>query len=117
MKLITKAQWQKLRANDKKLKENEMISIRDEKVVVKLFNPYGIGTWHIYSVDENDVCFGIATLHYTEYGDFSLQELIDLRVPPFNLPIERDRHYSPQTFREVEEQAKLVVYNPDHGIK
>ena len=106
MKLITKAQWQKLRANDKRLKENKMLSIRDEKVVVKLFNPYGIGKWYIFSVDENDVCFGIAELHHREYGDFSLQELVDLKVPPFNMPIERDRYYETQTFREVEQQAR-----------
>ena len=97
MKLLTKAIERKLLKNG----ENPKYDITKEKVVVKLFAPSGSATWWIYSMNENGDCFGIAKIFETEYGYFNINEISELRVKPFGLPVERDMYYKPQTFGEL----------------
>jgi hypothetical protein len=96
MKLLTKAQYDKLLENGRRqapLKGTE--SEIDFAPVVKLFNAYGAGTWLLTELDpdEPDIAWALADLGMgcAEFGTISLSELTSLRHPlGFNL-IERDR--------------------------
>jgi hypothetical protein len=62
---------------------------------LKIFNPMGLGTWYIWEYEpETGLCFGLCCLHEAELGYVSLEELAGVTVAPFNLPLERDRHWS-----------------------
>lgn len=91
MKLITKEIQRKLPP----LYANESKQPQDVPVVLKLFNPYGSGTWYITeaSVEGDDVVmFGLCSIQEAELGYVSLNELQSLRK--FGRPqIERDRHW------------------------
>lgn len=68
--------------------------VKDPIVIAKFFNPYGAGVWYATEYDpERRVFYGYVSIfgdHRDEWGDFPLDELEELRVPPFGLPIERD---------------------------
>lgn len=68
---------------------------------VKLFNPTGAGTWYLSEYDpETRTAFGITNLGYgPELGYVSMEELCALRGM-FNLPIERDIHWTPRPLSE-----------------
>ena len=85
MKLLTKELENKLAKNYEKF--DSMDSIRDEKIVVHYFNPYGAGDWYGYSMDEGKRLFGYAKISDGEYGYFSLAELSNLGF------IERDMYF------------------------
>jgi len=86
MKLFTKAQKEKLIRNHT---ENEGA---EHKVVVKLFNPVGIGTWYLTELNPyTNVAFGLADLHEKEIGYVDIAELENLKLP-MGLKIERDRY-------------------------
>lgn len=79
--------------------ENE----EDKLCVVKLFNPNGVGTWYIveYDVVTKDA-FGYVDLgYYPELGYFNLAELENYRGK-FGLGIERDLHFKPKRWSEIE---------------
>ena len=97
MKLLTDTIKKRLLKNGE---DNTGSSIVDQKVVVKLFNPSGLGTWWLYSMDDNGNCFGIAQLQDREYGYTNIHELEEVRLP-MGLKIERDLHYTPETFGEL----------------
>lgn len=72
-------------------------STKEIKVVCKLFNPIGAGTWYLYERDQNepDIFWCFANLGdptFAECGTVSLSELMDLRLP-FGMKIERDMHF------------------------
>lgn len=96
MKLLTKAIENKLKKNAK-----TDDSIMDKKPIAKLFNPTGIGTWWLWSIDEDDVLFGVAEVHEREVGYFTLDELKSFKGT-FGLGIERDMYYSSdKTFKQI----------------
>lgn len=70
----------------------------DATIVVKYFNPYGVGTWLITEgekqEDGNWLLFGFCHLTDWEWGYVSLRELEKLCIAPFNVKIERDLHIS-----------------------
>jgi len=73
---------------------------KDVPVVLKLFNPTGIGTWYITEANlEDGVCFGLCVLHEAELGYVSLAELTEFKGR-FGLGIERDERFS-ATLAEV----------------
>lgn len=76
---------------------------KDSIVVVKYFNPYGIGTWLITEANKLDngdwEMFGYCHLYEWEWEYVMLSELQKLRVPPFGLGVERDLH--------IKENAKI----------
>ena len=90
MKLLTKAQREKLIRNHA---ENETATEpKKHKVVVKLFNPVGIGTWYLTELNPyTEMAFGLCQLAEKEIGYVSLTELEELRLP-MGLKIERDRY-------------------------
>jgi hypothetical protein len=70
---------------------NEQDGSKDFKVVVKLFNPCGLGTWYLSELDPTtNVAFGLSCLHEKELGYVSIDEITSLKLP-LGLSIERDR--------------------------
>ena len=76
--LITKDIRRKLEANYKAQQEGK----NDLWPVVKLFHPYGSGTWLIQDIDENGRMFGLCDLGmgFPELGDVDLAELEEMRA-------------------------------------
>lgn len=67
---------------------------------VKLFG--GPCTYWIASYDpDTRTAWGVGEIQEREVGDFSMKELVDLRLRPFGLPLERDLFYKPQTIKEI----------------
>tara|TARA_S200002703_G_scaffold150472_1_gene148858 strand:+ start:341 stop:655 length:315 start_codon:yes stop_codon:yes gene_type:complete len=93
MKLITKEIEKQLLYNHKNT-DFGTESIAKKPVVVKYFNPMGVGDWWAYSMDNNGYMFGIADIFTPEYGDFHIDELKENGI-------ERDMYYTPETFEEV----------------
>jgi len=75
----------------------------DPIVVVKFFNPVGIGRWYATEYNpEEKVFFGYVSLfedHNDEWGYFSLEELQSIKGQ-FGLGIERDLHCGEQKISE-----------------
>ncbi len=77
----------------KNFKANEKDGELDFKVVCKLFNPTGIGTWYLTELDpDTNNAYALCCLHESEYGLVSIQELKEL-VLPMGLTIERDKWF------------------------
>ena len=76
----------------------------DHKVVVKLFNPTGIGTWYLtYMNPESNVAWGLAHIHEKEQGFINVAELKEFKGR-MGLGIERDRMFesNKKTLKECE---------------
>ena len=102
MKLITKA-------IEKKLLKNPIYSSADKnirEVLVKFFNPCGIGTWYVFESEKNGndwTFFGLVDLYEKELGYFTLSELESIKLP-FGLSIERDLYFENMKYNcETEE--------------
>lgn len=74
------------------------VPLDEKKVIARFFNPCGAGTWYVLEdsdFNENQIVFGAVTLgHGLELGDFSIQELREIKLP-FFLSIERDSSVEP----------------------
>ena len=99
MKLITKEVQNKLDANMK-------LSEDDRQPVVKFFGG-GACNWFI-SEKKGDILFGLCDLGlgHREFGSVYLSELESLKYPPFGSGVERDMHWTPQTFKELLKEHK-----------
>jgi len=79
----------------------------DAKVLCKIFNPYGRGTWYITEVEKlqngDYRCFGLVSMFETELGYFMLSDLLNTRVRVFGLrtPLERDTYFVGKTLRDA----------------
>src|SRR5690606_26491345 len=78
--------------------------VEDPLVIAKFFAPSGEATWFATEYDaEDNSCFGYVQgisphPEDDEFGYFSLTELEAVRVPPFNLLIERDLNFTEGPF-------------------
>jgi len=75
-----------------------------QKVVTKIFNPYGEGRWYLLNSDPNDpdYIWAIVSMHgEVEIGSVSRRELESIRLTPYRLPLERDRYFDPINAEEV----------------
>jgi hypothetical protein len=76
-----------------------------QKVIAKVFNPYGRGRWYIINSDpdEPDYLWGIVELFEgePEVGSFSREELENIKVGAFKLPLERDLYFDEMNAMEV----------------
>ena len=91
VKLLTKAIEKKLPP----LGATEGKRLSEIQVPLKIFNPYGRGTWYIWERDpETNLCFGCADILEPELGYIDLNELINIQVGPVpGLYLERDRFW------------------------
>jgi hypothetical protein len=85
-------------------------SAREIKIVLKLFNPTGAGTWYLYEKIDNDtyMCFAnLEDIDCAECGTVSMSELLEFKGL-FGLGIERDKFFKPLsiTLQEVIDKVK-----------
>ena len=110
MKMFTKKQKDKMIENFK-LANND--NAGDLKPVVKLFGGSAC-TWLLVDLDiETNIAFGLCDLgmNSPELGYVSIEELNDIRFPPFGLPIERDLHFKAnKSIAEYNKQAYKIGY-------
>jgi hypothetical protein len=92
MKLFTKSIDKKLFAQYPKGG-----NLEGQKVIAKVFNPYGRGRWYIMNSDPDDpdYLWGIVELFEgePEVGSISRTELENIKVGAFKLPLERDLYF------------------------
>jgi hypothetical protein len=84
-------------------------SAKDIKIVMKLFNPCGGGTWYLYEKENEDVYWGYVNLgdiDNAECGTVSMSELMNYRGR-FGLGIERDKFFEPLSI-SLEEVMNIV---------
>jgi hypothetical protein len=91
---------------DKKLfQQYDMGSnLEKQKVIAKIFNPYGNGRWFLINSDPNDSDYIWAIVQMgdtVEVGSVSRQDLISARVGRFRFPLERDLGFSPVNAAEL----------------
>jgi hypothetical protein len=80
------------------------------KIICKLFNPCGVGTFWLYEHVEDDIYMGFCLLNdpsFAEIGTVSLDELTALKLP-LGLSIERDLHFhvGEKTLEQVWNEVK-----------
>ena len=105
MKIITK----EIEDAFKKQGDTSEMETADIKIVMKLFNPSGVGTWYIYDKEDNDVFWCYANLNdpeMAECGTVSMDELLSYRGP-YGLGIERDINFKPLS-KSLAEVIKIV---------
>lgn len=112
MKLLTKAIENKLRSNWIKNQEHMQATgghTLDFKPALKIFNPYGSGTWLFTELsDDGDTLFGLCDLGQgePELGYASLSELESVKVIG-PLGFERDRFTNfDKTLSQYAEEAR-----------
>jgi len=77
--------------------------LENQKVVAKIFNPYGNGTWYLVNSDPNDsdYLWAIVDLFEVEVGSVSRMDLETIKAPPFRLGLERDMSFTPINAQEL----------------
>ena len=102
MKIFTQQQEKKLNSNSKK---------HDGVAYVKLFNPSGGQTWYISETEMQEdrlIGFGLADLGlgFPEIGTFCIDEIIEMKYPPFGLSVERDKWFKPMPLSDILNELK-----------
>lgn len=101
MKLLLQSQKDRLIKNFRKHKDawnDEHPSNVDSKVVVKLFNPTGSGTWWLSELNpDNNVAFGVSDIHSKEIGYIDMMDIENFKGQ-FGLRIERDMYFQSNKF-------------------
>ena len=112
---LTKAEENKLQKQ-----YNFGSDLSKQDAVVKVFNPYGRGTWFLVNQDpeDPDYIWAIVDLGFgVETGSVLLSEMQSVRVRVFgaSLPLEKDRSFRPQNAMEVVEGLMEGKYFRDGG--
>jgi len=84
-------------------------SAKDIKIVMKLFNPSGAGTWYLYERKDEDIYWAFVNMgdpQMAECGTVSMQELLAYRGR-FGLGIERDKFFEPLSMSLEEVMNKV----------
>jgi hypothetical protein len=82
--------------------------LKDIKVLMKIFNPVGAGTWYLYEQYDTDVfmCFAnLGNAMFAECGTVSIFELLSLRLP-MGMTVERDQSFEPMSLQDVIDKIK-----------
>lgn len=80
----------------------------DAKAIVKIFHPLSRWTWYASEYDPRDkLFFGLVVGLDVELGYFSYDELAGIGAAGRTLPVERDLHYIPETFRAIREREAM----------
>jgi hypothetical protein len=104
--------------DNKLFKQYPMGADLDNQVVVaKIFNPYGRGVWYLLNSDpeDPDYIWAISNIFDVETGSVSRKELEELRVPPFNLGLERDLYFAPISAKSLYEGLRKGETFADGG--
>ncbi|MFY8161509.1 MAG: JAB domain-containing protein [Candidatus Kapaibacteriota bacterium] len=92
-------------------------NLSTQKVVAKIFNPYSRGTWYLLNSDPNDpdYIWAIVDLFDIEIGSVSRSELESIKVPPYNLSLERDTSFTPINAMELFKGLKAGRHYKEGG--
>lgn len=89
-----------------------LVSSDKIKVIAKLFNASGVGTWYIYDYEKEDPdtlwCFAnLGMPEFAECGTVSLTELAEFEGM-FGIGVERDKFFTPReyTLQEIIDKVK-----------
>ena len=91
---------------EKRLQEQYKLgnNLEKQKVICKIFNPYGSWTWYILNQDKDDTDYlwAIVKGNEVEIGSISKAELENLRIKfgGYGLPLERDSGFRPINAKE-----------------
>lgn len=71
--------------------------LEHQNVIAKIFNPYGAGTLYLINQDPDDpdYLWCIAEIFTVEVGSVAKHELEDIRLTPYDLPLEQDIFFKP----------------------
>ena len=104
MKLLTK----EILARLPPLYATDDVAVEEKIAQIKLFTPWTSWTWFGIEYDPADrVFFGLVVGFETEFGSFSLDELVAVRGPG-GLRVERDIHFRPTRLGDLAEFAAVA---------
>jgi len=87
------------------LYSGENIPCEDKVCHVKFFHPFCSWTWYAVEYDpESGLFFGWVDGDFPEWGNFSLQEMQELKVK--GLGMERDLYFTPKPMKEIPDYQK-----------
>ena len=113
---LTKPELSKLQSQFKKGSD---LSAQD--AVVKIFNPYGRGTWFLINQDPDDTNYVWAIVNMgmgsVDVGSVNLSELMSLRIKVYGtqLPLEKDQSFSPKNAMQILNGLRQGEYFKDGG--
>ena len=103
MKLLTK----EILARLPLLYATEEVAVEEKIAQVKYFSPWSAWSWYGIEYDPADrTFFGLVAGFETEFGNFSLDELVSVRGPG-GLRIERDLYFRPTRLGDLSEFVTL----------
>lgn len=86
-----------------KMYSSEDTKLEDKIVYAKFFTPDSNWTWWVLEYDKTEqLLFGMVHGHERELGYVSLTELEELKGP-LGLKVERDIHFTPKRYGDIEE--------------
>lgn len=77
--------------------------LEQQRVICKIFNPYGRGNWYLLNQDPEDSNYrwAIVKMYDVEIGSVLKSELETIRLTDANLPLERDQYFKPLNAKEA----------------
>ena len=114
MELITKEIEDKLAKHP--LYSNDNTPLLDQKIIVKYFNPYGVGTWLITEAKKQEdgdyLLYGLCFLAEWEAGYTTLKQLEEIRDNKEAMSVEVDLYIKEnQTIGEYLQANDIEAYN------
>lgn len=113
MELITKELKEAFKKHP--LYSTEEIKVLEKEIVVKYFNPYGVGTWLIVEGQEQEdgdfLLFGLCYLTEWELGYITLKQLEEIRDNKQYMSVERDLYLTAKTIGEYLEANDKEAYD------
>ena len=113
MELITKELEQELAKHP--LYSNEDKPLIEQEIIVKYFNPYGVGTWLIVEGQEQEdgdyLLFGLCYLTEWELGYITLKQLEEIRDNKQLMSVERDLYLTEKTIGDYLKASDKEAYD------
>ena len=113
MELITKELEEELAKHP--LYSNENKPLIEQEIIVKYFNPYGVGTWLITEAEKQDngdyLFYGLAHLIEWEAGYTTLKQLEEIRDNKELMSVERDLYTNLTTIGDYLKENDIEAYN------
>lgn len=113
MELITKELKEAFKK--KPLYSTEDTPLLEKEIVVKYFNPYGVGTWLITEGQEQEngdyLFFGLCFLSEWELGYITLKQLEEIRDNKQLMSVERDLYLTEKTIGDYLEANDKETYD------
>ena len=113
MELITKELKEAFK--ERPLYSTEDTKLLEKEIIVKYFNPYGVGTWLITEGQEQEdgdyLLFGLCYLSEWELGYITLKQLEEIRDNKQLMSVERDLYLTEKTIGDYLEANDKEAYD------